>query len=225
MSDMSAPILDKYIFIRKPEQYVRSLNPIKEYIKQASVYVAKRKKISKDEAEKIVKEKLKNTRLENPIVRFNHQQSNGDIKEETIKLTDYIKDSIENNELIAPSFTTYKSPDEQASVHAEFLKFNVARRKENKNLAFKYKQDGIKDKEDYHNTLQKVMKIFNNSLSGAYASKSTLLYNPSAHATLTSTTRCLSSIGNAISESIITGNKHFRNPDIVFNYITAIFAI
>ena len=224
MSSTHDILLDQYIFKRKPEQYTRNLNPVNEYIKQASTYISKRQKLPIEEAVKIVKEKIKDTRLQNPIVRFNHQQANGDIQEETVKLTDYIKDIIDNGEVLAPSFTSYKPVTEAESVQAEFLKFNVARRKENKNLAFKYKQDGIKEKEEYHNTLQKVMKIYNNSLSGAYASKSTLLYNPSAHATLTSTTRCLSSIGNAISESIITGNKHFRNPEIVYNYITAIIA-
>ena len=216
--------LDQYIFKRKPEEYTRSIEPIQEYMNQAITYVSRRNKISREEAEKAIKAKIKLSRPINPIVRFNHQQPNSDMQEESVKLTDYLKDIKDNEEVVAPSFTTYKQPKEAPSVHADFLQFNVARRKENKNLAFKYKQEGIKDKETYHNTLQKVMKIFNNAMSGAYASKSTMLYNPSAHATLTSTTRCLSSIGNAISESVITGNKHFRNPEIVYNYITSIIS-
>lgn len=216
--------LDQYIFKRKPDEYTRSMDPIKEYMKQAVTYLCKRKKVTKEEANELIKLKIKETKLVNPIVRFNHQQPNSDFLEETVKLTDYLKDIKDNNEVVAPSFTTYKQPKDEPSVHSDFLKFNVGRRKENKTLAFKYKQDNMKEKEIFHTTLQMVMKTFNNAMSGGYASKSTVLYNPSAHATLTSTTRCLSSIGNAISESVITGNKHFRNPEIVYNYITAIIS-
>lgn len=214
--------IDNYIFKREPREYKSSINPVKDYIDQASTYISKSLNIPKEEAIVLVKEKLKKSNIVNPIVRYRGVLPNGDRKVEEIKLTDYIKESINAGEVIVPSFTTYIHPSIKRSLHADFLSINIAKRKEDKKNAFKYKQLGDKAKAGFYNVLQKVRKIFNNALSGAYASKSTILYNPSAHYTLTSITRCLSSIGNAISESIVAGNKHFRSYDIVMNYISSI---
>lgn len=214
--------LDLYYFKRKPEEYKRTLDPVKDYIKQATTYISKREGISKEEANSKVKLALKKANLKNPIVRFNSRQKNGDLREEKVKMTEYLKDVIENNEMMAPSLTSYVNPSELQSIHGEFLNYNVKERSRYKKLAFKEKQAGNLEQYEFNNTLQKTKKVFNNSLSGAYASASTILYNPSSHSTLTSMTRCVASIGNSISESIISGNKHLRTPELVYNYITAI---
>lgn len=215
--------LDLYYFKNKPEEYTRTLNPVQDYIDQASLYLVKRDNITKEEAEAIVKKAIKSSPdIKNPIIRLNHKQANGDLQQEKMKVTEYINDVLERNELMAPSFTSYKHPSELQSIHGEFLMFNVGERSRYKKEAFKANQADDKDKYEEYNTLQKTKKVANNSLSGAYASKSTILYNPSSHSTLTSITRCVASIGNSISESMVSGNKHFRTPELVYNYITAI---
>lgn len=216
--------LDLYYFKNKPEDYERTITPIKEYLNQASMYLSKRKKISKEEALKEIKTLLKNSKVNNPIIRYNTRLNNGDLKEDHIKTTDYLKDVLENNELMAPSWTSYKNPDILQSLHGDFLVYNVKERSRYKKEQFIAAQNNDPVKYSLYNTLQKTKKVYNNSLSGAYASKSTILYNPSSHSTLTSMTRCVASIGNSISESIIFGNKHFRKPELVYNYITAIIS-
>ena len=99
---------------------------------------------------------------------------------------------------------------------------NVALRSSDKKQSFKYKLAGDKVKQDYYETMQKIRKIFNNSVSGAYGSKGTILSNYSAHYTLTSITRSVASIGNAITESMVAGNKYFKDADVTLNYIVAI---
>lgn len=213
---------DPYVFSRPENEYQIRLSPVNEYIKQASAFLSKTKNISMDKARATVKRMLTAHGVKNPIVTFNHKQENGDMLEETEPLTNYIKNVVSDGEVLVPSFTSYMHPSIQKSIHADFLSINIAARKADKHAAFEAKQLGNVNKATYHTVMQKVRKIFNNSLSGAYASKSTVLYNPSAHYTLTSITRCVASIGNAISESIIAGNKHFRTPDTVLNYISAI---
>lgn len=216
--------LDQNYFKRNPNEYERNILPFKEYIKQASMYVHKRNGISLEEARALVLGKIKVNNTINPTVRYHSRKSNGDIIETTLKMTDYLKDVVENDELVAPSLTSYVHPSKIQSVHGEFLMYNVKERSRYKKEAFKAKQEGNKTTASFYDTLQKTKKVFNNSLSGAYASKSTVLYNPSSHSTLTSITRCVASIGNSISESIVAGNKHFRKPDLVYNYITAIIS-
>lgn len=200
----------------------QNIYPVDEYIKQSTNYLCKRFNINEDEAKLFVKEQLKNNKINNPITKFWFKKENGDKIKREEKLTDYIKEIINSGDVIVPSFTTYYHPSKQKSIHAEFMAYNTKRRSMYKKTAFKAKQDGDMNTFLYNDVMQKTMKIFNNSLSGAYASKSTILRNPSAHYTLTSITRCVSSIGNAISESLVYGNKHFKSSDIVYNYITTI---
>lgn len=199
-----------------------NINPVKEYIDQVSKYISISKGISKEEAKSMLKDILSKHKTTNPIVTYRARDDNGDVTVEEDKLTNYIDHSVNNKEVIVPSFTTYVNPDVRKSIHAEFLEHNVKRRSIHKKEAFKAKQENDTARYLYNDVMQKTMKIFNNSLSGAYASKSTIIYNPTAHYTLTSITRCVASIGNACSESVIGGNKFFYNRDLVFNYITSI---
>lgn len=210
------------IFIRELDDYKCDINPIKEYIKEASVFVAKNNSITVDEAKPLVLEAIKKSNKKDPIVTYRAQKDNGDREETSCTLSTYLKDVIRNNQLIAPSFTTYKHPHEQKSLHSDFMAVGTSERKKHKKLAFKYEMEGNTYKYNFHNTNQKTMKVNNNSLSGAYGSKSTILYNASAHYTLTSITRCVASIGNAFTESMVAGNMIFLNPENVINYITAI---
>ena len=208
---------------KDPSMYTKMDSATHEYFKQASAYISKKKNIPIEEAGKLVKKAINNYQgKRNPDVKYYTKDDKGDKIVVEDKLSNYIKDSLESNEIIAPSFTTYVDPSEKKSIHAEFLQENIDKRKVDKSLAFKYKQEGDADKYLYYNTLQKTRKIFNNSLSGAYAAKGTILYNPSGHYTLTSTTRSVTSIGNAITESMIASNKHFKDYNVTINYITSI---
>jgi len=216
--------MSEYIFKRAPEEYFNTIKPMNNYIDQAATYLSINHKLSKPEAVKQIKEILVKHKLKNPTVTYRHRDDKGDRTMESTKLNDYINNVIENDEILTPTFTVMDNPKVKKSLHADFLANNIKLRSVDKKLSFKYKQEGDKDKFLYHDVLQKVRKIFNNSLSGAYASKSTILYHPAAHSILTSITRSVASIGNAVSESIIAGNKYFKTPDHVLNYITSICA-
>lgn len=215
-------MVDMYVFKKPTPEYLVHMNPKKEYARQAITFISKMKGIDRATAAMKLKEALKNYDLKDPIVRFNHRNEKGDVSVDETTLLDYIQSAQDNKEVIVPSFTTYVHPTIKKSLHAEFINVNIKARKEDKKLMFYYTQTGDAEKAAYYDNMQATRKIFNNSLSGAYASKSTILYNPSAHYTLTSTTRCVASIGNAVTESIVSGNKIFNTPEAVINYITAV---
>ncbi|MDQ6988433.1 MAG: hypothetical protein Q9M19_01025, partial [Mariprofundaceae bacterium] len=209
-------------FKRELGDYTTSMNPVNNYLKQAVDFVSIYKGVSEEEALTVVKSTIKNKSPKDPMVTYKTRLDNGDRGTESCKLTTYIKDTIKDNDIITPSLTVYDHPSKNKSLHADFLKINITKRKKHKNLSFEAYQNGDINGYIHNDVLQKVMKIFNNSLSGAYASKSTALYNPSQHYTLTSITRSVASIGNSVTESIVAGNKCLYTPDSVINYITAV---
>ena len=216
--------MDNLIFRKDVKDYSKTIQPINDYIDQMSFYVSKLKSIPIQDAKTIVRAIIKNHPVHIPKVKYQHKNEVGDIVEDETNLLNYIQDAKKNNEIIVPSFTTYTHPKVKKSLHSEFIAVNVKKRSYHKKLAFKAKQEKDDVTYAFNNVLQKTMKIFNNSLSGAYGDKSTVVFNPSSHYTLTSITRCVASIGNAITESVVAGNKHFRNPEIVYGYINAILS-
>jgi len=208
-------------------EYINRLNPIQDYLRQASLYISEVNNIDFDKSKDLVRDTLntlkKENKIINPRVVFRERSMNGEIEERKVTtLAGYIDYVKKNDEIIAPSFTVYFNKKKKPSLHAEFIDINVAERSKHKKLAFKYKMEGDLSKFSFHNTIQKTRKVKNNGLSGGYASASTVLYNPTAHYTLTSITRCVSGIGNAVSESFIAGNRHYRNPEVTLNHLVAI---
>lgn len=209
------------IFSMKSEAYNCNINPIKHYLDISTqvLNTFNKTNIGTDTIKRYIKE---TKQFRNPVVKFFERDLKGVRSEKSISLLNYISDVKRKDDIIVPSFTVYFSKAKKRSLHAEFINVNVRERSKHKKLSFKYKMQGDMVKSSYHNVIQKVKKIFNNSLSGAYGSMGTILHNISAHYTLTSITRAVASIGNVIAESFISGNRHYRNPDITFNHIATI---
>ena len=211
------------IFKNDVNEYQFTLDPIKDYMELAPQFLSVMNREPIEDNKTNVKKYIKETKqFTNPKVLFYERQENGDKNKTVTDLYSYMKYVKSSKSIIAPSFTVYFNPNVKRSLHAEFIEINVKDRSIHKKLAFKHKMAKDFEKFNYHNTLQKSMKIYNNSLSGAYASQGTVLNNPSSHYTLTSITRCVSGIGNALSESIIAGNKHFKDPDTTLNHIVTV---
>lgn len=211
-----------YTFKKDLKEYKMNLNPIGNAIKQIRKFIEKVHKVPEEESLALTKKLIKDHKAKNPIVTYYNKNEVGDMEKTTTTLSNYISEVAKDGNVIVPSFTVYTHPSKKKSIHSEFLFQNVIKRTEDKHNAFKYKQLGDKVKEDYYETMQKIRKIFNNSVSGAYGSKGTILSNYSAHYTLTSITRSVASIGNMTTESLVAGNKYFKDADVTINYIVAI---
>lgn len=214
---------DNGIFLKELSDYTNDLNPVKQYVEQSVSYVTKELNIDDTLARILIKEVItEDENVVDPIVTYNYRKDNGDVEVRTTKLLEYIADNKRNNYITAPSLTTYEQPSKEKSLHAEFLEKNISLRSKFKKEAFRNYQDGDMSMFNRNNNTQMSLKVLNNALSGSYASASTVLFNPSAHYTLTSITRTATSITNAITESIVSGNKYFSDPDTVLNYILSV---
>lgn len=212
----------RYTFKNPTESYSINMNPLATYNDHMKTYITKKFNINEEQAQKFIREAIKLKKPRDPKVTFFNKKENGDMVKTEDTLRNYLKDSIDGGNIIVPSFTVYNHPNEKKSLHSEFLFINVRKRSEDKHKSFEYKQAGDKAMSDYYSTMQKIRKIFNNAVSGAYGSKGSILSNPSGHYTLTSITRSVASIGNMTTESMIAGNKYFRNPEVTLNYIVAL---
>lgn len=213
---------ERNIFKHDFRDYKTYLNPIEDYLNQTSLFFSRKYNIEQTEARELIKDYVKTAGIINPEVTIKEKNPYGDMEVTKTKLLNYIMAVKKEKNIIVPSFTVYVHPSIQKSIHSELLFENVAMRKVDKKLAFKYEREEDHEKAAFYNTNQKTRKVENNSLSGGYASSSTILFNPSAHFTLTSITRCVSGIGNALSESLVAGNKFFKDPDSVLNYIVSV---
>jgi len=210
-------------FLNREHEYKNNLEPVEQYIKITATYLSKKNGLPVEENERRVREYIKQTgKARNPKVVFRERDVNGNVSIKTTNLYSYIRYPKKHKHILVPSFTVYFNPNVKRSLHSDFIDENVAMRNYHKKLAFKYEMEGNIELFKKHNTIQKTKKIFNNSLSGAYASNGTILYNPSAHYTLTSITRCVSGTGNSLSEQVISGNRHFATPHIVKAYIATL---
>lgn len=209
-------------FTKENKEYSMQMDPVKAYLEQSTNMVMRKYKLPKEEAGTLVKEAILDKGPHDPVVKHYERDDKLDRHKKKSKLSRYISKVKKDNDILVPSFTVYTDPKKRKSLHSNFVLHNLKERKVAKSEAFKAKTEGDTERYNSFNTLQKTKKIFNNSLSGAYSSKSTILVNPSAHYSLTSITRSVASIGNSVTESMVMGNRHYMNPETVMNHLTAI---
>jgi hypothetical protein len=209
------------IFFKSAEHYTDKLDPIREYIKQLSSYISVRHNIdiakAKEIATSIVKENIKDK-----TVRHYERLENGDRQITSTPLLQYIYNTIKQNKILTPTFTTYQPKSTHVSVLSQFINRNVKARSLAKKVAQKAKATGDTDLFLSKNSEQNNMKIYNNSLSGAFAQESCILHNPTGHSTLTSITRTITGIANACNEKLVAGNRFYSKPIDVLNDIVYI---
>ena len=213
-------------FVLPTSEYKRDIDPVGHYIEQATEFLAIRTKRSKEECQEFVKASIRNRTLfpeiRNPKMRYFERQENGDRIEVEGNLLNYISDSVKNQELIAPTLTTYLNPKAKQSILVHYIDANVKARSVAKKAAFVAKAAGQKELANIKNIEQTNRKLSNNAISGAHVSASTPLANKTAHSTLTSNCRSTSGYGNANNEKLLCGNRHYWNSHITLSNIVSI---
>ena len=206
------------------EVYTRNMDPVTNYVRQASEYISSVKNIPIEDAVEFVKNACKDpvNGVNDPGMWYYERDEEGDRHKKRGTLLQYIRDFINLDYTVAPTFTCYKKPTVNMSIYSEFLTESIALRNKAKHEAAMAKANKDVFLEVAKTLEQKKRKTYNNSLSGSFATKSSIAYNPTGHSTLTSTTRCVSSYGILISEAMISGNKLYDSPDAVINSIVGI---
>lgn len=207
------------IFFYDKEKYTNQLNPVKGYVEQLSHYISAKKDIPLEQATLKAREILK-AHFKDKAVKFFDRQENGDRIVGESTLLQYIINNIKAKNILVPTFTSYVNTSVKKSILSEFIFENVKRRSVAKKISHKAKAVGDINLYTAKNNEQNMMKIYNNSLSGAFAQEACILYNPTAHSTLTSITRTITSLSNASNEKLIAGNRYYpRGIDILNNIV------
>jgi len=209
------------IFYKETKEYTNKLDPVNAYIKQLTQYIKVKKNISDSEAKekaiKILKEHFKDR-----TVTYFERDETGDRRVERNSLLNYINRNLKDKNIMAPTFTTYINSKKEKSILSEFIFVNVKKRAIAKKESQKAKAEGNTELAEAKNNEQNMMKIYNNSLSGAFAQEACILNNPTSHSTLTSITRTITSLSNASNEKLIAGNRYYPRPIDVLNNIVYI---
>ncbi len=213
-------------FILPEDQYQQRINPIKQYIDQAGKFLSVQRGISLDSAKNYILNKLKSkqTDFRDPQVTYFERNDSWirELKQST--LTGYLRSAIENREVIVPTFTTYVNPEVEQSLVSVFMKRNAGRRGIIKKQAQVEEMRGNKELAYALNNQQDNAKRNNNSMSGVMGSSGSIFENPTGHNTLTSMTRSMSSISNALNERMIGGNRHYLDSETALNNMTALIS-
>lgn len=213
-------------FLLPVEAYQRSINPIKDWVVQTALYASRMTgkpfEVCRDHL--VTKLKSGQVAFNNPQVIHYAREDCADREKTATPLSVYVKQTIERNNILAPTGTTYLHPDVKRSVIVDYLDINVKERKKYKKSSQAYEAQGNTTLYKYFHNAQDSKKRANNAVSGGFVAEGSVIRNPSAHSTLTSTTRSISSLSNASNERLIEGNRHYYNPQIALNNVISIVA-
>lgn len=218
-------LMSNNIFLRPIEYYNRELDPINDYLRQSSFFMSKMTGRQQEECRAELVTKLRNKtfpRVKNPRVNYYYRDEHRDRHQGETTLSDYLKSTIEDDEIIVPTFTTYVKPEVRKSLLVEFIDTNVEKRAAYRKEASIARTEGNMLRYAMRHNDQNNMKIYNNSMSGTFSAGGTALTNPTGHNTLTTIVRTMSSISNASNEKIISGNRHYYNTEVALNNINYI---
>lgn len=213
------------VFLKPVEYYQRRIDPVGQYVDQSAFYLSKMSGKDIGKCKEYIVQGLRGKKFagaQDPIVDHFERNDFGDREKKQVPLTSYIKSTVQDGQILVPTFTTYKPTSEERSLLSEFIGRNVKRRATAKHEAAAADAVGNKNLAEAKNNEQANMKTYNNSMSGAFAAEGSVLQNPTGHNTLTSITRSMASVGNALNEKIIGGNRHYRNPDVTLYDIIAV---
>jgi len=213
------------IFTKKPEEYTRNISII-EACRQDSVFYLQR---TTGQPYEVCNAYVQSTTQFNGTFGVIDREllcltkkTPGNRKKEVITFTDYLDDVTTNKRIVSPTFAVYMNKQQQPSTISEFIEGNITNRAIAKKEMFLAESNGDNLLAAFKDLQQTSLKLNNNAMSGAHVSSSTILYNKSAHSTLTSTCRSATSYGNANNEKFIAGNRHYYNVEVVLANIVSI---
>ena len=206
------------IFFKPKDKYTNQLNPTKGYLEQLSFHLSIRMGIPLDEARRRAIAFLKK-HFKDRHIRYFERNEVGDREVKDGTVMQYIKKNVSERNVLAPTFTSYCHADTKKSIISEFINVNVTVRAKAKKEGQKAKAEGNLELAEAKNNEQNVRKTYNNSVSGLFGQSACILYNPTAHSTLTSITRTMTSLSNACNERLIGGNRYLPRPKDVYHQV------
>lgn len=212
-------------FLLPDETYKRDLNMFRHYCHQAATYLQLRTNKPYDVCLDYVKKQTGpggKFEFHDPDVEYLVKETEGNRVVRYTTMQGYMKMVSENRHILAATLTAYVHPDIEESDLAGYAAHGLAQRSAYKKQMYKCANAGDELGAELNNNRQKRAKIKINSISGAHGTSSSVLFNQSAHSTLTTTCRSASSNTNASTERFLTGNRHYWSHHIAINNIVSI---
>lgn len=215
-------------FVHDVDHYKRDLNIIGHYMRDQVAHLRLKTGIGREEAIAFVKSKLApggEFELKDPNVSYLERDfTTGDRSEGNLTFSQYLGEIIEQEDIVAPTFTTYLAAKVRVSPLATFQEKNVINRGKAKKAMFEAEMTLGEDSYMYKfkKSEQTGKKMSNNSVSGAHVNAHNPLFNKTAHSTLTSICRQTAAYGNANNERFLAGNRHYWCYDVIQNNIISI---
>ena len=156
------------------------------------------------------------------IINFNSKDKNGDMQQHTLPIEQYVSTCIKTDTVMVPSWTTYDKNLNIAAPEPEIVEGKMIDRGIQKKKTFKALMANDMGEYNMQYTMQINSKTVSNALSGGVCVGGTCVQNPSSHTTSTSTARAATSTPNGAIERFISGLMHFKDPNSVIGYMTAI---
>lgn len=214
-------------FRHDPEFYTRDVDYLKSYIDQMATGLSIQFGITVDRAKEKIRQWHKEKRgpfkdFKQPIIEGYARDENDDRVHTSMGLNAFLANSKKEEHIVVPTFTAYYSPEKRQSPISEYVGDNVKERSVAKKEAARLEAQKRHAEAFLMEIRQKNKKENNNSLSGLFSALSSIFKNETGHNTLTSMTRSMSSIANALNERIIGGNRHYRDVNTAINNTLAI---
>ncbi|UKS72110.1 DNA polymerase [Klebsiella phage KpLz-2_45] len=214
-------------FTRTAKDYHRDLGVHESYIIQTALFIQRSTGRPFEECRDFVVEELKNpdNGVTDPVFCMLERDENLDQKPIMVPFSQYLKDILDNEWLMAPTFTTVLPPHQKLSLLSEYIKGNLKKRSAEKHEMFEAKKVGNFIKATFHNNNQNNKKILNNAISGNHRSEHSPLYDRSTHPVLTSCCRIANGIANSNNDRLLSGSRHYWRPDVVYANLTSILEL
>lgn len=212
-------------FIREHEKYERKFDILDYYVHNNATLLSRKYGKSYEECVEFIKNTIAKDGkrpMSMPNARVLMRGENGDRERVKLPFMSYINHLRNKDYIVSPTMAAYERPERVESLCSKMTLINVDKRSAVKKLEKQAIIDKDAEAEAFNNVKQTTFKIKNNSLSGAHASKYTYLFNKSAHSTLTSTCRTMTTTNNAHSERFIAGNRHYYNLAVTIDNINTI---
>ena len=154
-------------FTRRGKDYTRDINIHESYINQTSLFIHKSTGYPLEECRQFVIEEMRKPEnaIQDPIFQMVERDENMDQVPVSIPFSQYLKDLIDNEWLMAPTFTVVLPPHQKQSLLSEYIKGNLKKRNDEKHEMFEAKKVGNAIKATFHNNNQNNKKILNNAIS------------------------------------------------------------
>ena len=215
----------KDVFVKNDDSYKKDINPIRHYVDQAALYLSRQTGDTIEQCKTWVLAKINSktiTAKPTPVITYYERNELGDREKKQCTIIKYVYSAVKDGLILAPTMTAYIAPTKRKSLLAMYIEVNIMRRAQAKKAQFKAKAE----KNDFlaasKNVEQTGKKLANNAVSGGHCVASTPIYNRTAHSTLTSNCRTITSHANANTEKILSGNRHYWRFDVCVNNIISI---